>query len=90
MPTGTDSITANGIDQLSYKAARHRNTTSTEIAYSAVAWLPDSRSSKDKPVHSWRKPAGSEATSRSISRIASPELTPGAASPWISSADMPL
>ena len=32
MPSGTTSITADGIDQLSYSAARHRNTTISEIA----------------------------------------------------------
>ena len=31
-PSGTTSMTANGIDQLSYSAARHRNTTSSESA----------------------------------------------------------
>jgi hypothetical protein len=31
-PSGTTSITANGTDQLSYSAARHRNTTSSEMA----------------------------------------------------------
>ncbi len=41
-PTGTASITANGIVQLSYSATRHRNTNSSEIAYSAGAWLADS------------------------------------------------
>lgn len=43
-PSGTTSITENGIDQLSYSAARHRNTTSSEMAYSAGACEPDSRS----------------------------------------------
>jgi hypothetical protein len=31
-----------GIDQLSYSAARHRNTTSSDSAISIGAWLPDS------------------------------------------------
>ena len=30
MPSGTISSTANGIDQLSYNAARHRNTTTID------------------------------------------------------------
>ncbi len=44
-PNGTTSITANGIDQLSYSAARQRNTTSSDSAYKAGAWPPDRRSS---------------------------------------------
>ena len=51
-PSGTTSITANGTDQLSYSAARHRNTTSSDSAYSAGAWVPERRSSKEVPVHS--------------------------------------
>ncbi|MNN72001.1 hypothetical protein D3C81_1879970 [compost metagenome] len=45
IPSGTTSITAIGIDQLSYSAARHRNTISSDRAYSAGACEPDSRSS---------------------------------------------
>ena len=45
MPSGTTSITATGIDQLSYSAARHRNTTVSEMAYSIGACEPDRRSS---------------------------------------------
>ncbi|MNR62960.1 hypothetical protein D3C85_1851170 [compost metagenome] len=36
-PIGTTIITANGIDQLSYSAARHRNTTTNEMAYNDAA-----------------------------------------------------
>lgn len=43
-PSGNTSMTENGTDQLSYSAARHRNTTRIEMAYSAGAWLPDRRS----------------------------------------------
>ncbi|MCY1373113.1 hypothetical protein D9M69_603630 [compost metagenome] len=32
IPRGTTSITADGIVQLSYNAARHRNTTISEMA----------------------------------------------------------
>ena len=32
MPRGTTSITEKGIDQLSYRAARQRNTTSSDSA----------------------------------------------------------
>ena len=80
-PSGTTSSTENGIDQLSYSAARHRNTASSEKPnrYSAVA--PASRSSRDCPVHSKPKPGGNCPARRSISAIASPVLTPGAASP---------
>ncbi|MNZ85505.1 hypothetical protein D3C78_1042990 [compost metagenome] len=73
-PSGTTSSTAVGIDQLSYSAARHRNTTSNDSAISIGAWLPDSRSCSDRPVHSRPAPAGSWATRRSISAMASPEL----------------
>src|SRR5476649_2684381 len=51
-PSGTTSSTEVGIDQLSYSAARHRNTTSNDSPSSIVAWEPDKRSCKDKPVHS--------------------------------------
>ncbi|MNH36893.1 hypothetical protein D3C79_977330 [compost metagenome] len=37
-PIGTTIMTANGIDQLSYNAARHRNTTNSAMAYSDPAW----------------------------------------------------
>ncbi|MNF00984.1 hypothetical protein D3C80_1999050 [compost metagenome] len=50
IPNGTTSMTAIGIDQLSYRAARHRNTISSDRAYSAGAWEPDRRSSYDRPV----------------------------------------
>ena len=40
-PMGTASITENGMDQLSYKAARHRKTNSSEMAYSSGACEPD-------------------------------------------------
>ncbi len=43
-PSGTTSITENGIDQLSYSAARHRNTTRIEMAYRIGACEPDRRS----------------------------------------------
>ena len=42
---------------------------------------PDSFSSRDWPVHSNAKPAGSWAARRSISSSAWPVLWPGAASP---------
>jgi hypothetical protein len=32
MPSGTTRITENGTDQLSYRAARHRNTNRIEMA----------------------------------------------------------
>ena len=44
-------ITENGIDQLSYNAARHRNTTRIEIAYRIGACEPDLISWNDSPVH---------------------------------------
>ncbi|MNH44301.1 hypothetical protein D3C71_2122740 [compost metagenome] len=51
MPSGTTSTTAIGIDQLSYSAARHRNTNSSERANSAGICEPESFSSYDMPVH---------------------------------------
>src|SRR5580692_2962655 len=35
MPSGTTNMTATGIDQLSYSAARHRKTIVSEMAYNA-------------------------------------------------------
>lgn len=61
-----------------------------EIAYKAGAWAPESRSSYDKPVHSKPIPVGSLAARRSISAMASPELRPGAASPWMLYEGTPL
>ncbi|MCY1410294.1 hypothetical protein D9M71_256600 [compost metagenome] len=43
-PSGTTSNTEVGIDQLSYNAARHRNTTSSESPIRIGAWSPDKRS----------------------------------------------
>src|ERR1700722_6804147 len=45
MPSGTTNMTATGIDQLSYSAARHRKTMVSEMAYNAPACEPDRRSS---------------------------------------------
>ncbi|MNI37669.1 hypothetical protein D3C73_917710 [compost metagenome] len=39
-PSGTTSSTATGIDQLSYSAARQRNTTTMDSTSSSVAALP--------------------------------------------------
>ena len=47
MPTGTTSSTAIGVAQLSYNAARHRNTTRIDSANSIGASAPESRSWKD-------------------------------------------
>ena len=80
-PSGTTSNTTTGIDQLSYNAAKHKNTTANEMAYSAGPLLPASRSSKDTPVHSTPMPGGSLATKLCIRFIASPVLSPGAAAP---------
>ena len=40
-PSGTTSSTDTGTDQLSYSAARHRNTTRIDSTISIVAWLPE-------------------------------------------------
>ena len=42
MPMGTPSSTENGIAQLSYSAARHRNTNTSESARILPCWEPDS------------------------------------------------
>ena len=52
MPSGTTSTTDIGIDQLSYRAARHRKTASSEKPSRIVACAPDNFSSRDWPVHS--------------------------------------
>ncbi|MNN81685.1 hypothetical protein D3C81_1985340 [compost metagenome] len=44
-PRGTTKMTAIGIDQLSYSAAKHRNTTRIDRAYKAGACEPERRSS---------------------------------------------
>lgn len=51
-PSGTTSNTDVGIDQLSYSAARHKNTISSDSPSRIGAWLPDKRSCNDNPVHS--------------------------------------
>ncbi|MCY1233553.1 hypothetical protein D9M72_461000 [compost metagenome] len=51
-PSGTTMITATGIDQLSYSAARHRNTRRQDSAIRSGAWVPDWISCRDCPVHS--------------------------------------
>ncbi|MNH29773.1 hypothetical protein D3C79_900230 [compost metagenome] len=57
-PSGTTSSTEVGIDQLSYSAARHKNTTSNDSAISIGACEPESRSCNDRPVHSSPIPTG--------------------------------
>ena len=49
---GTARMTENGTDQLSYRAARQRNTTRMEMAYRNGAWVPACTSWKEAPVHS--------------------------------------
>ncbi len=89
-PSGTTSNTVAGIDQLSYSAARHRKTMASDSAYSIGACDPDAFSSYERPFHSRPTPAGSLATSSSMSSMASPELRPGAGAPWIWYAGTPL
>src|SRR6478752_402235 len=89
-PSGTTSSTVTGIDQLSYSAARHRNTIARDSAYSSGACEPDFFSSYDRPFHSRPTPAGSLATISSIAAMSSPELWPGAGAPWIWNDGTPL
>ena len=74
-------MTDTGIDQLSYSAARQRNTARIAKPYRMMACEPASFSSREVPVHSKPKPCGSCAASFSISASAAPELWPGAGSP---------
>ena len=49
-PNGTPSITANGIDQLSYCAASTRNTITMPSTNTSVPCPLDARSWKDCPL----------------------------------------
>ena len=69
-PSGTTMITEIGIVQLSYSAARLKNTTRIDSAYSIGADDPDNCSCNETPVHSWPTPAGRSFIRRSISAIA--------------------
>ena len=51
-PSGTTRITDRGMVQLSYSAARHRNTARIENAYRMVDEPPAFFSSSEMPVHS--------------------------------------
>ena len=90
MPKGTTSMTEKGIDQLSYKAARLRNTISMDSAMIHALWLPALISSYDRPVHTRSTPGGSCWARPSTIFIASPVLTPGAVPPTICTAETPL
>ncbi len=81
MPSGTTRMTAAGMDQLSYRAARQRKMASSESASRAGTWAPEVCSSSEVPVHSKPKPGPSWAARRASSSMASPVLVPGAASP---------
>ena len=74
-------MTDSGMVQLSYKAARQRNTDRMAKPYKIMACVPASFSSRDWPVHSKPKPWGNCAAIRSISAMAAPVLKPGAALP---------
>ena len=79
---GTIRMMAIGSDQLSYCAASTRKTNSTESAKMYTAVLPVCRSWNASSVHS--KPMLGERLCRirvSMASSASPEDTPGAASP---------
>lgn len=83
-------MTEKGTLQLSYSAARHRNTNRMETAYSMGACEPDWRSCSEAPVHSKPMPGGMVAMMRSTAAMASPELAPGGVLACISSAGLPL
>ncbi len=82
MPSGTASITANGIDQLSYSAARNRNTSTAakpkmkpSLPSESFCWINRAGPFVAEPVRQilLRRPAPS--------RAAWPELYPGAVCP---------
>ena len=78
------STTATGISQLSYCAARKRNTRTNASAKSSGAWLPAAICWKVVPVHSNPIDGGSRRAARvSIACRASPALNPGAGEPVI-------
>ena len=91
MPVGTVSSTAKGTLQLSYKAARQRNTKTRAKPNTWKVELADFFSSRLCPDHSILKPvpASSKAIC-SMASIACPELTPGAALPWMVTARVAL
>ena len=89
-PSGTTMITENGIDQLSYSAARHRNTTRIESAYRSGACEPGLRflQRHARPfVADARRQLAHQLLHRRH-RLAG--AWPGAAGPWISTDEMPL
>ena len=76
---GTTRITARGSDQLSYCAARTRNTRITASVNANMAVLPVCSCKSASSVHCERIACGSSCwTSFSIDSIAWPELMPGA------------
>src|SRR4028119_2509864 len=84
-PMGTANNTEKGTDQLSYSAARKRNTNTMEIANTIDVVLPDFISSLLIPENSYPYPAGSTSSAVSLSAvIASPLLNPAFALPLIS------
>ena len=89
-PSGITKSTENGIDQLSYSAAKHKNTTKIEIAYKIGALPPDFCSSNANPVHSCPIPSGSCFIIASIAAIDSPVLFPGAEVPCSAILEKPL
>ncbi len=51
-PIGTANSTEKGIDQLSYNAARNKNTKTMEIANMIACWFPAAISSRVIPENS--------------------------------------
>ena len=87
MHSGTTRITANGSDQLSYRADRARNTQSIESRNTEVAVLPARFCMNISSVQSAFIEIGSDSAAvRSMAAMASPVLVPGAMLPFIAAA----
>src|ERR1019366_6055060 len=82
-PNGTPSSTANGTDQLSYCAARTRNTINSPSVNTSAASPLETRSWYDCPEYDTPTPddANCDCTSESTSLSSSPELRPGFGAP---------
>src|SRR5688500_1195004 len=80
-PIGTANNTENGTDQLSYSAARNKNTKMIDIAKMVDCCPPAVISSLDIPENSMPYPAGSVVATSRMASIASPLLTPCFADP---------
>src|SRR3546814_14617315 len=75
-PSGTTKSTETGMDQLSYRAASSRKTTSRDRHSSMTTCPPACCSAYDIPVHSLSKPSDLASASHTISPIPPPLVCP--------------